>query len=148
MFIYWVHIWAVRLSFRGSIRRLLFICDCFCNILSMLFGWNLVLSPWPLQITLTSLIIFTDSDNNTFIRRNKILNLFDYAFTGVFTVEMLLKIVDLGILFHPGAYLRDLWNIMDAAVVICALVSFSFEIGYVSLIYINENSTFYIFQSS
>lgn len=46
-------------------------------------------------------------------------------------MEMLLKIVDLGILFHPGAYLRDLWNIMDAAVVICALVSFGFEIGYV-----------------
>ncbi|XP_041974494.1 voltage-dependent calcium channel type A subunit alpha-1 isoform X5 [Aricia agestis] len=61
--------------------------------------------------------------------RNKILNYFDYAFTGVFTVEMLLKIVDLGILFHPGAYLRDLWNIMDAAVVICAIVSFGFEIG-------------------
>ncbi|KAI8429617.1 hypothetical protein MSG28_000214 [Choristoneura fumiferana] len=38
-------------------------------------------------------------------------------------------IVDLGILFHPGAYLRDLWNIMDAAVVICALVSFGFEVG-------------------
>ncbi|CAB3257221.1 unnamed protein product [Arctia plantaginis] len=64
--------------------------------------------------------------------RNKILNYFDYAFTGVFTVEMLLKIVDLGILFHPGAYLRDLWNIMDAAVVICALVSFGFEIGGVN----------------
>ncbi|XP_028033528.1 voltage-dependent calcium channel type A subunit alpha-1 isoform X3 [Bombyx mandarina] len=60
---------------------------------------------------------------------NEILNYFDYAFTGVFTVEMLLKIIDLGILFHPGAYLRDLWNIMDAAVVICALVSFGFEIG-------------------
>ncbi|KAL0850453.1 hypothetical protein ABMA28_012254 [Loxostege sticticalis] len=61
--------------------------------------------------------------------RNTVLNWFDYAFTGVFTVEMLLKIVDLGILFHPGAYLRDLWNIMDATVVICALVSFGFEIG-------------------
>ncbi|XP_072935176.1 voltage-dependent calcium channel type A subunit alpha-1 isoform X2 [Epargyreus clarus] len=66
-------------------------------------------------------------DENNY--RNKVLNYFDYAFTGVFTVEMLLKIVDLGILFHPGAYLRDLWNIMDAAVVICALVSFGFEIG-------------------
>ncbi|XP_026323666.1 voltage-dependent calcium channel type A subunit alpha-1 [Hyposmocoma kahamanoa] len=70
--------------------------------------------------------VLEDSD------RNKILNYFDYAFTGVFTVEMLLKIVDLGILFHPSAYLRDLWNIMDAAVVICALVSFGFEIGYKS----------------
>ncbi|KOB73804.1 Cacophony, partial [Operophtera brumata] len=39
---------------------------------------------------------------------NQILNYFDYAFTGVFTVEMMLKIVDLGILLHPGAYLRDL----------------------------------------
>ncbi|XP_047514111.1 voltage-dependent calcium channel type A subunit alpha-1 isoform X5 [Pieris napi] len=67
--------------------------------------------------------VVEDSDRNT------VLNYFDYAFTGVFTVEMLLKIVDLGILFHPGAYLRDLWNIMDAAVVICALVSFGFEIG-------------------
>lgn len=66
----------------------------------------------------------------SYVCRNKVLNYFDYAFTGVFTVEMLLKIVDLGILFHPGAYLRDLWNIMDAAVVICALVSFGFEIGY------------------
>ncbi|CAG9783214.1 unnamed protein product [Diatraea saccharalis] len=67
--------------------------------------------------------VYEDSERNT------VLNWFDYAFTGVFTVEMLLKIVDLGILFHPGAYLRDLWNIMDATVVICALVSFGFEIG-------------------
>lgn len=34
-----------------------------------------------------------------------------------------LQIIDLGILFHPGSYCRDLWNIMDATVVICALVS-------------------------
>lgn len=72
-----------------------------------------------------------------FSNRNKVLNFFDYAFTGVFTVEMLLKVVDLGIFFHPGAYLRDLWNIMDATVVICALVSFGFEIGYVNNNFIN-----------
>ncbi|GFR95347.1 voltage-dependent L-type calcium channel subunit alpha, partial [Elysia marginata] len=57
---------------------------------------------------------------------NKILNYFDYVFTGVFTIELLLKVVDLGIILHPGSYIRDLWNILDATVVICALVAFAF----------------------
>ncbi|KAL5275640.1 cac family protein [Megaselia abdita] len=61
--------------------------------------------------------------------RNKILNYFDYAFTGVFTIELLLKIVDLGIILHPGSYLREFWNIMDAVVVICAAVSFGFDMS-------------------
>ncbi|XP_078045547.1 calcium voltage-gated channel subunit cacophony isoform X9 [Augochlora pura] len=59
--------------------------------------------------------------------RNEVLNYFDYAFTGVFTVEMILKIIDLGIILHPGSYLREFWNIMDAVVVICAAVSFAFD---------------------
>lgn len=29
----------------------------------------------------------------------------------------------MGIILHPGAYGRDLWNLVDATVVICALVS-------------------------
>ncbi|ESO01953.1 hypothetical protein HELRODRAFT_161161 [Helobdella robusta] len=73
--------------------------------------------------------------------RNRILNHFDYVFTGVFTVEMILKtklydlthsplahwqIINLGVIFHPGAYCRDLWNILDALVVVCALVAFAF----------------------
>ncbi|XP_049820303.1 voltage-dependent calcium channel type A subunit alpha-1 isoform X2 [Aethina tumida] len=59
--------------------------------------------------------------------RNSILDKFDYAFTGVFAVEMFLKIVDLGVILHPGSYLREFWNIMDAVVVICALVSMGFD---------------------
>ncbi|KAK7007293.1 hypothetical protein SK128_018339, partial [Halocaridina rubra] len=51
---------------------------------------------------------------------NQILNYFDYAFTGVFAIEMILKVIDLGVIFHPGSYLRDFWNIMDSVVVICA----------------------------
>ncbi|CAK1548185.1 unnamed protein product [Leptosia nina] len=82
-----------------------------------------------LVISMSSVALAAEDPVDENSHRNKVLNYFDYAFTGVFTVEMLLKIVDLGILFHPGAYLRDLWNIMDAAVVICALVSFGFEIG-------------------
>ncbi|XP_057660003.1 voltage-dependent calcium channel type A subunit alpha-1 isoform X38 [Diorhabda carinulata] len=64
-------------------------------------------------------------DENAF--RNVILDKFDYAFTSVFAVEMLLKVIDLGIILHPGSYLREVWNIMDAVVVICALVSMGFD---------------------
>lgn len=60
--------------------------------------------------------------------RNNFLDNLDYAFTGVFAVEMLLKIIDLGIILHPGSYLREFWNIMDAIVVICALVSMGFDL--------------------
>ncbi|KAG8313220.1 hypothetical protein J6590_006779 [Homalodisca vitripennis] len=60
--------------------------------------------------------------------RNTVLNYFDHAFTGVFTLEMILKVLDMGIILHPGSYLREFWNIMDAVVVICAAVSLGFEI--------------------
>ncbi|XP_060526741.1 voltage-dependent calcium channel type A subunit alpha-1 isoform X5 [Cylas formicarius] len=59
--------------------------------------------------------------------RNNILDKFDYAFTGVFAVEMFLKVIDLGVIMHPGSYLREFWNIMDAVVVVCALVSMGFD---------------------
>ncbi|XP_077986579.1 voltage-dependent calcium channel type A subunit alpha-1-like isoform X3 [Glandiceps talaboti] len=60
-------------------------------------------------------------------KRNKILEYFDYAFTAVFTLELVLKILDLGLILHPGSYCRDFWNILDATVVICALVAFAFQ---------------------
>ncbi|TGZ60418.1 hypothetical protein CRM22_008542 [Opisthorchis felineus] len=56
--------------------------------------------------------------------RNAILEHFDYAFTGVFTVELILKVIDLGVVLHPGSYFRDAWNILDAIVVFFALVAF------------------------
>ena len=34
--------------------------------------------------------------------------------------------VDLGVILHEGAYCRDIWNLLDALVVICALVAFAF----------------------
>lgn len=59
--------------------------------------------------------------------RNLMLEQVDYLFTAVFAMEMVLKIIDLGVILHPGSYLRDFWNIMDAIVVVCALLSFGFK---------------------
>ena len=41
-------------------------------------------------------------------------------------VLLCVQVVDRGILFHPGSYCRDLWNILDAVAVICALFAIAF----------------------
>ncbi|KAG1668868.1 Voltage-dependent calcium channel type A subunit alpha-1 [Nymphon striatum] len=78
-------------------------------------------------ITLSSISLAAEDPVEEHSESNKILNYFDYAFTGVFTVEMVLKVIDLGVIIHPGSYCRDFWNILDALVVICALVAFAFS---------------------
>ena len=38
-----------------------------------------------------------------------------------------LKIIDYGVILHPGSYLRELWNVMDMLVVSCAISSFTMD---------------------
>ncbi|KAK2174860.1 hypothetical protein NP493_771g00002 [Ridgeia piscesae] len=95
----------------------------FCHFVVNLRYFDLFIM---IVICASSIALAAEDPVNEHSERNTILNYFDFVFTGVFTVEMLLKVVDLGIIFHPGAYCRDLWNILDATVVICALVAFGF----------------------
>ncbi|KAL3280077.1 hypothetical protein HHI36_017583 [Cryptolaemus montrouzieri] len=81
-------------------------------------------------ICLSSMALAAEDPINENSIRNHILDQFDYAFTCVFAVEMFLKVIDLGIILHPGSYLREFWNIMDAVVVICALGSIGFDLIY------------------
>jgi len=76
-------------------------------------------------ITLSSISLAAEDPVQEESEANKILNKLDYAFTGVFTVEMLLKVIDQGVILHPGSYGRDVWNILDSIVVICALIAFT-----------------------
>ncbi|XP_049283428.1 voltage-dependent calcium channel type A subunit alpha-1-like isoform X5 [Anopheles funestus] len=80
-------------------------------------------------ISLSSIALAAEDPVQEDSPRNKVLNNLDYAFTCVFTIEMLLKVIDLGIILHPGSYLREIWNIMDAVVVGCAVVSIGFDIS-------------------
>lgn len=80
-----------------------------------------------LIIGLSSMALAAEDPVDEHGKTNQILDKFDHAFTVVFAVEMFLKIIDLGVLFHPGSYLREFWNIMDAVVVICAIFSFGFK---------------------
>lgn len=45
------------------------------------------------------------------------------VFIVVFTMECVLKILAYGFACHPGAYLRNGWNILDFLIVIIGLIS-------------------------
>lgn len=81
-------------------------------------------------ILLSSIALAAEDPVKAKSKWNEFLDTVDYAFTGVFTVELILKIIDLGLLLHPGSYLRDFWNFMDSVVVICAIVSIVFDLLY------------------
>ncbi|KAM6902920.1 putative voltage-dependent N-type calcium channel subunit alpha-1B [Xenentodon cancila] len=76
-------------------------------------------------ITMSSITLAAEDPVQANAPRNNILKYLDYVFTGVFTFEMVIKMIDLGLLLHPGSYFRDLWNILDFIVVSGALVAFA-----------------------
>ncbi|KAK1333972.1 hypothetical protein QTO34_004970 [Cnephaeus nilssonii] len=78
-------------------------------------------------IALSSIALAAEDPVRADSPRNNVLKYMDYIFTGVFTFEMVIKMIDLGLLLHPGAYFRDLWNILDFIVVSGALVAFAFS---------------------
>ena len=47
----------------------------------------------------------------------------DKVFSIVFLVEFTLKVVSDGIIFHPLAYFRDSWNVLDFAIVVISLLT-------------------------
>ncbi|XP_073242529.1 voltage-dependent calcium channel type A subunit alpha-1-like [Porites lutea] len=56
-------------------------------------------------------------------QRNQVLTYFDYVFTTIFAMEVVVKLIDYGAILHPGSYFRDAWNCIDALVVCCAIAS-------------------------
>ncbi|XP_013919992.1 PREDICTED: voltage-dependent P/Q-type calcium channel subunit alpha-1A isoform X1 [Thamnophis sirtalis] len=77
-------------------------------------------------IAMSSIALAAEDPVQPSAPRNNVLRYFDYVFTGVFTFEMVVKMIDLGLILHRGAYFRDLWNILDFIVVSGALVAFAF----------------------
>ena len=43
--------------------------------------------------------------------------LIEYGFLVIFTLEAIMKVVAYGFVLHPGAYLRNGWNILDFFIV-------------------------------
>lgn len=58
----------------------------------------------------------------------QLLSQFDMFFTGIFTLELFLKLVTYGLVLHPGAFLRSAFNVLDMLVVCVSLISMSFKL--------------------
>ncbi|XP_032840142.2 voltage-dependent L-type calcium channel subunit alpha-1D isoform X7 [Tyto alba] len=66
--------------------------------------------------------------------RNIILGYFDYAFTAIFTVEILLKMTVFGAFLHKGSFCRNYFNLLDLLVVGVSLVSFGIQSSAISVV--------------
>ncbi|XP_075986928.1 muscle calcium channel subunit alpha-1-like isoform X2 [Anticarsia gemmatalis] len=73
-----------------------------------------------------------DAAQNGF--RNWLLSQFDVFFTGIFTLELFLKLVTYGLVLHKGAFLRSAFNVLDMLVVCVSLISMSFKSGSISVV--------------
>uniref|UniRef100_A0A3B4GDU0 Voltage-dependent R-type calcium channel subunit alpha-1E-like n=1 Tax=Pundamilia nyererei TaxID=303518 RepID=A0A3B4GDU0_9CICH len=78
-----------------------------------------------LVIVASSIALAAEDPVCTNSDRNKVLRYFDYVFTGVFTFEMIIKMIDQGLILHDGSYFRDMWNMLDFIVVVGALIAFA-----------------------
>uniref|UniRef100_A0A3Q3INQ7 Voltage-dependent calcium channel alpha-1 subunit IQ domain-containing protein n=1 Tax=Monopterus albus TaxID=43700 RepID=A0A3Q3INQ7_MONAL len=66
--------------------------------------------------------------------RNNILGYADYAFTSIFTVEILLKMTVHGAFLHQGSFCRNWFNLLDLLVVSVSLVSFFLSSSAISVV--------------
>ncbi|XP_062315764.1 calcium channel, voltage-dependent, L type, alpha 1F subunit [Osmerus eperlanus] len=66
--------------------------------------------------------------------RNNVLGYADYAFTSIFTVEIMLKMIVHGAFLHPGSFCRNWFNLLDLLVVSVSLVSFFLHSSAISVV--------------
>ncbi|KAM8979228.1 voltage-dependent L-type calcium channel subunit alpha-1C isoform 20-T20 [Sarcophilus harrisii] len=71
-------------------------------------------------VALAIYIPFPEDDSNA---TNSNLERVEYLFLIIFTVEAFLKVIAYGLLFHPNAYLRNGWNLLDFIIVVVGLFS-------------------------
>ncbi|TGZ73626.1 hypothetical protein CRM22_001369 [Opisthorchis felineus] len=103
----------------------------FChNVVCLSHFGNIVL----VCILVSSILLAAEDPLNSQSYRNKILNMFDYFFTSVFTVEITLKMISYGFILHEGAFCRSAFNLLDLIVVCVALVSFVLQSQTISAV--------------
>ncbi|XP_048065446.1 calcium channel, voltage-dependent, L type, alpha 1F subunit isoform X1 [Megalobrama amblycephala] len=91
---------------------------------------NLIL----LFIILSSISLAAEDPIRAHSFRNNLLGYADYAFTSIFTVEILLKMTVHGAFLHQGSFCRNWFNLLDLLVVTVSLVSFFLHSSAISVV--------------
>ena len=63
---------------------------------------------------------YNDRDNK--LKNNQVIEMANYIFSKIFTVEAIIKIMAMGFCMHKNSYMRDPWNWLDFTVVLTAVV--------------------------
>uniref|UniRef100_A0A8C5AC68 Voltage-dependent L-type calcium channel subunit alpha-1C n=1 Tax=Gadus morhua TaxID=8049 RepID=A0A8C5AC68_GADMO len=66
--------------------------------------------------------------------RNQILGYADHVFTGLFTIEILLKMTAYGAFLHKGSFCRNYFNILDLVVVSVSLISSGIQSSAINVV--------------
>ncbi|XP_054859253.1 voltage-dependent L-type calcium channel subunit alpha-1F [Eublepharis macularius] len=85
-------------------------------------------------IILSSISLAAEDPIRAHSFRNNILGYFDYAFTAIFTVEILLKMTAYGAFLHKGSFCRNWFNLLDLLVVSVSLISFGIHSSAISVV--------------
>uniref|UniRef100_A0A8K9XET2 Voltage-dependent L-type calcium channel subunit alpha n=1 Tax=Oncorhynchus mykiss TaxID=8022 RepID=A0A8K9XET2_ONCMY len=66
--------------------------------------------------------------------RNQILGYADHVFTGLFTIEIILKMTAYGAFIHKGSFCRNYFNILDLVVVSVSLISSGIQSSAINVV--------------
>ncbi|XP_072571307.1 voltage-dependent L-type calcium channel subunit alpha-1D-like isoform X2 [Paramormyrops kingsleyae] len=91
---------------------------------------NLIL----LFIILSSISLAAEDPIRAHSFRNTVLGYADYAFTSIFTVEIILKMTVYGAFLHQGSFCRNWFNLLDLLVVSVSLMSFFLHSSAISVV--------------
>lgn len=103
------------LTLQNPIRRL-----CINIVEWKPFDWLILLT-----IILNCFVLgfYTPYPNGDSNQTNSLLELIEYIFLVIFTVECVMKIIAYGFACHQGAYLRSAWNVLDFIIVVIGIFS-------------------------
>ncbi|XP_030756415.1 muscle calcium channel subunit alpha-1 isoform X1 [Sitophilus oryzae] len=84
------------------------------------FEWLILMTIFANCVALAVYTPFPNGDSNT---TNAYLEKIEYIFLVIFTAECIMKIIAYGFFMHPGAYLRNGWNLLDFTIVVIGMIS-------------------------
>lgn len=79
------------------------------------FEYLILLTIFANCVALAVYTPFPNSDSN---QTNAYLEKIEYIFLVIFTAECVMKVIAYGFAMHPGAYLRNGWNLLDFTIVV------------------------------
>ncbi|CAH3037176.1 unnamed protein product [Porites lobata] len=75
-----------------------------------------------LLFILTSCVVLALEEPNMHPKKRQIIDIAMVVLTGIFSVEMTMKIVAHGLVIGPGSYLKDGWNVLDGSLVLVSWI--------------------------